>query len=319
MGNFFTSLFSSDKEDGNSKEKIEQKNFDILKYDGVRAQKIGKHAYAIKCFNEALNLQEDFETLGFLVTSYTITNQLEEALDAASRMVGLNPDNTGARLTRIQLLFMLDRDKEVIDDCLHIIQAEPENYIAFYQMAKAKRATGDQFGAIADLTKATTLKEDFPNAYLLRAEILKDMRQAEEALKDVERAIQLAPEEENGFLLRGKIHMMLGETEKAQADFQQTLDLNPFNEEAQLLPIQLQINEGEYTEAIKSLDEIIENNPEFPKAYELRGQVKNLRGDKAGAFEDLKKAVELDPNGDVAQKMNGQHSNFDNLYQGGLF
>ena len=205
MGNFFTSLFSSNKGEENNKEKIEQKNFDILKYDGVRAQKIGKHAYAIKCFNEALNLQEDFETLGFLVTSYTVTNQLEEALEAASRMVGLNPDNTGARLTRIQLLFMLDRDKEVIDDCQHIIQAEPENYIAFYQMAKAKRATGDQFGAIADLTKAITLKEDFPNAYLLRAEILKDMRQAEEALKDVEQAIQLAPEEENGFLLRGKI------------------------------------------------------------------------------------------------------------------
>lgn len=319
MGNFFTSLFSSNKGEENNKEKIEQKNFDILKYDGVRAQKIGKHAYAIKCFNEALNLQEDFETLGFLVTSYTVTNQLEEALEAASRMVGLNPDNTGARLTRIQLLFMLDRDKEVIDDCQHIIQAEPENYIAFYQMAKAKRATGDQFGAIADLTKAITFKEDFPNAYLLRAEILKDMRQAEEALKDVEQTIQLAPEEENGFLLRGKIHMMLGDTEKAQADFQQTLELNPFNEEAQLLPIQLQINEGEYAEAIKALDEIIENNPEFAKAYELRGQVKNLRGDKAGAFEDLKKAVELDPNGDVAQKMNGQHSNFDNLYQGGLF
>ena len=64
MGNFFTSLFSSNKGEENNKEKIEQKNFDILKYDGVRAQKIGKHAYAIKCFNEALNLQEDFETLG---------------------------------------------------------------------------------------------------------------------------------------------------------------------------------------------------------------------------------------------------------------
>ena len=75
MGNFFTSLFSSNKGEENNKEKIEQKNFDILKYDGVRAQKIGKHAYAIKCFNEALNLQEDFETLGFLVTSYTVTNQ----------------------------------------------------------------------------------------------------------------------------------------------------------------------------------------------------------------------------------------------------
>ena len=51
MGNFFTSLFSSSKpaEATEDKAKNEQKNFDILKYDGVRAQKMGKLAYAIKC------------------------------------------------------------------------------------------------------------------------------------------------------------------------------------------------------------------------------------------------------------------------------
>lgn len=46
MGNFFTSLFSSSKpaEATEDKAKNEQKNFDILKYDGVRAQKMGKIA-----------------------------------------------------------------------------------------------------------------------------------------------------------------------------------------------------------------------------------------------------------------------------------
>lgn len=48
MGNFFTSLFSSSKpaEATEDKAKNEQKNFDILKYDGVRAQKMGKLVYA---------------------------------------------------------------------------------------------------------------------------------------------------------------------------------------------------------------------------------------------------------------------------------
>lgn len=50
MGNFFTSLFSSSKpaEATEDKAKNEQKNFDILKYDGVRAQKMGKLVYAIQ-------------------------------------------------------------------------------------------------------------------------------------------------------------------------------------------------------------------------------------------------------------------------------
>ena len=71
MGNFFTSLFSSSKpaEATEDKAKNEQKNFDILKYDGVRAQKMGKLVYAIKCFTEALNIQEDFETMSYLVSA----------------------------------------------------------------------------------------------------------------------------------------------------------------------------------------------------------------------------------------------------------
>ena len=49
------------------------------------------------------------------------------------------------------------------------------------------------------------------------------------------------------------------------------------------------------------------------------GGAKNLKGDKTGAFEDLKKSLELNPEGEEAQKMNGQHSNFDNMYKGGIF
>ena len=49
MGNFFKSLFSSSKEMSEDEmHKSEQKKFDVLKYDGVRALKIGKLAYAIK-------------------------------------------------------------------------------------------------------------------------------------------------------------------------------------------------------------------------------------------------------------------------------
>ena len=81
MGNFFKSLFSSSKAatPEEEKSKNDQKNFDILKYDGVRAQKIGQVAYAIKCFTEALKLQEDFETMTYLVAAYTTANKAEEA------------------------------------------------------------------------------------------------------------------------------------------------------------------------------------------------------------------------------------------------
>ena len=63
MGNFFKSLlgFSSSGKAASAEEqgKNKEKNFNILKYDGVRAQNMHKLPYAILCFNEALNIHED--------------------------------------------------------------------------------------------------------------------------------------------------------------------------------------------------------------------------------------------------------------------
>ena len=192
MGNFFKSLFSSSKAatPEEEKSKNDQKNFDILKYDGVRAQKIGQVAYAIKCFTEALKLQEDFETMTYLVAAYTTANKAEEALEVLNRMVELEPDHINTLLTRVNVLFMLDKDADVIVDCRHILELEETNHLAWFLMGKAKRTTSDPLGAIADLTKAIALKEDFTDAYLMRARILLSMQQATEALPDVEKAMQ---------------------------------------------------------------------------------------------------------------------------------
>lgn len=318
---FFKSLFSSQpKEPANEGgRKIEEKNFDILKYDGVRAQKIHKLAYAIRCFEEALNIQEDFETRSFLVAAYVASGKPEEALTVLDKMRELKPNDVDTLLTRIQVLFMLGKDTEVIPDCQAIIAIQPENATAFYLMARAKHVTNDLLGAIADLTRAVTLREDFADAYQLRAEILLKMQQGTEALEDIQKVIELNPEEDMAYLLKGRIHAMMGEIEQADADFHQVLELNPFNEEATLLIGRLLITQNKLDEAIAFFDEAIENAPDQGKFYSERGRAKNLKGDKAGAFEDLKKSIELNPEGEEAKLVEGSHSNFDNLYKGGLY
>lgn len=323
MANFFKSLFSSSntqtEETEETKTKNDRKNFDILKYDGIRAQRIGRVSYAIKCFTEALNIQDDYETMGYLVSAYTQNSQLEEALEIVDRMIDREPEQLDPLLSRVNLLFMLDRDAEAIDTCQRMITLAPDNHIPPFLMAKAKKTTGDLLGAIADLTRSIALKEDFPDAYLLRADLLLTMKQGKEALADIETAISLVPEEETAYLLRGRIHELLGDLEAATDDYRHVTDLNPFNEEGCLLAGKLLITRQEYDEAIAFFDEAIEANPDFAKAYAERGRAKNLSGDKDGAFADLKKSIELNPDGDEAARFNGQHSNFDDLYKGGIF
>ena len=55
MANFLKSLFFGETDE--SEETKLNRNFDVLKYDGIKALKIGKNTYAIRCFNEALKLK----------------------------------------------------------------------------------------------------------------------------------------------------------------------------------------------------------------------------------------------------------------------
>ena len=58
--NFLKAIFGNKEENEIEKSEEEaKKNFDILKYDGIRALKTHQVEYAIKCFSHALDLQED--------------------------------------------------------------------------------------------------------------------------------------------------------------------------------------------------------------------------------------------------------------------
>ena len=57
----FSSLFFSEKTEEDQQQKADHKKFDVLKYDGIRAQRFGKTEYALKCFTEALKYKEDFD------------------------------------------------------------------------------------------------------------------------------------------------------------------------------------------------------------------------------------------------------------------
>ena len=105
----------------------------------------------------------------------------------------------------------------------------------------------------------------------------------------------------------------------AEKEYRKVLELNPFNREAALSLGNLLIASEKADDAIALYDEVIDLMPEFAKAYAERGRAKNLKGDKEGAFSDLKKSIELNPESDEAKLMNGEHSNFDNLYKGGIY
>lgn len=305
---FFKSFFSGKTENPvDEKQKNNQKNFEIFKYDGMRAQRMGRADYAIKCFTEALAIQEDFETMGYLAQVYIQTQELEEGRKLLEEMIKKEPQHTSTYITLANVCYMLEDYPAMAEAAKKAIEIEEGNAMAHYLLGKADNSQGDGIMCVAHLTKAIVLKDDFIEARLLRAEALTKMQQYKEAMEDIDAILAHDPEDESALLQRGKIREATGNEEEAENDYHHVTELNPFNEQAFLYLGQLYITQKKLTEAIALFDEAIELNPNFAEAYHERGRAKLLNGDKTGSMEDMKKGLELKPK-DI-QNINGQFGN----------
>lgn len=305
---FLKSLFSGKSEaPADEQPKNSQKNFEIFKYDGMRAQRMGRTDYAIKCFTEALAIQEDFETMSYLAQVYIHTNNQNEACEILKDMTRIEPEHVPTYLNLANVCYMLEDYPAMAETAKKAIEIEEGNAMAHYLLGKADNGQGDSIMSIASLTKAIVLKEDFIEARLLRAEALIKMQQYKEAMEDIDAILAQDPEDENAILQRGKIKEGTGNKEEAEIDYRNVTELNPFNEQAFLYLGQLYITQQKLSEAIELFTEAIELNPNFAQAYHERGRAKLLNGDKEGSMEDMKKGLELNPK--EAQHLNGQYNN----------
>ena len=107
MPNFFKSFFSGKSETPESeKQKNDQKNFEIFKYDGLRAQRMGRPDYAVKCFIEALAIKEEFETMGYLSQLYIQMGETAKARELLEKMAAMEPHLTSTFLTLANVCFI---------------------------------------------------------------------------------------------------------------------------------------------------------------------------------------------------------------------
>ena len=194
MPNFFKSFFSGKSEKPESeKQKNDRKRFEIFKYDGLRAQRMGRPDYAVKCFTEALAIEEDFETMGYLSQLYIQTGETEKARELLEKMAIMEPHVTNTFLTLANVCFIQEDYKVMEEAASKAIAIEEGNAVAHYLLGKARKGQDDDLMTIAHLTKAIALKDDFIEARLMRAEALLKMKQYKETMEDIDAVLAQNP------------------------------------------------------------------------------------------------------------------------------
>ena len=115
---FLKTLFGGREESPEEKaEKRREREFDVLKYDGVRARKIGEVKYAIRCFREALALRNDTETASYLAEALLSDKQAEEARSILAKLAEELPDHIGVRLAMARADEMMQDYTRMDEDC----------------------------------------------------------------------------------------------------------------------------------------------------------------------------------------------------------
>ena len=260
---FWKSFFGGEEASPEEEKKnADAKNFDLLKYDGVKAMRMGQFEYAERCFTEALKIQDDMEVHDYLSQTLTRLGNLEGALSELLTLARMAPDNVAVLMQGAHVAYMLENYDQMKTLCEQALAIDCEQALPNYQMAQAVMGQGDMISGIAYLTKAITLSEELADARLLRAKTLLKMGDVNGAAEDVDWLMAHTDDEEDVLLMAARVTHAKGQNDEAILIYNKVTELNPFQ-----------------------LD-----------AYRERGQIKFELGDKQGAEEEMQKLLEMNPN-----------------------
>ena len=272
--NIFKKLFGGQKTTEEVKQEKE-KDFDMVKYDGVRALRMHQFDLAAKFLEHALQLNaEDLECRDYLSQAYISMGDLQKAYEQLQILSEAQTDNVAVLLRMADVAYMMENYtamSEVCDKALHLDTSNLQTYLYY---AKACRGLGEPIRAVAVLSLAIKLCEDYYAARLLRGTILLENHLLDDAAQDADYLFTHLEPNEDVLLLKARVLKAQEKMKEAEQVYGMVIEVNPF-----------------------SLD-----------AYRERSEVRTILGDAAGAAEDEASIEEMgaevpEPSEGIEQKI----------------
>lgn len=228
--NFLKSLFGSKAENEEEKHREEErKNFETLKYDGVRALQMSQIEQALLCFSHALQLYDDLETRDYYSQALIRNNDLPGAYAQLQKMVEAEPDNLQIYLRMADVAYMMEDYVAMGNTCEKAMLVDSENPQVLYRYAKSYIGRDDLTNAITMLTKAIMLNPKVYEAYLLRGETLLDTGDLDAADEDATLLLEHLADNEDVLILKARIEQKKGNKAEALTYYNKVIDVNPFS------------------------------------------------------------------------------------------
>lgn len=301
---FFRRLFGS-KVEAPEQEKEEKtaKDFDVLKYDGVRALHQGQMEYAIQCFNAALQLKgnvldsdadstseekEVLEVRDYLSQALIHHGELLPAYEQLQKLAEAQPDNKQIFIRMAEVAYMMEDYGAMANACEKGMLVDRDDTHLLYLYAEACLGQGDFINTIAMLTKGIMLTE-----------------KQQEKEENADNKQKILAQEAQSRLLRGETLLKMGDVKGADEDAQWLEEhIEQPSEEVLLLKARILHAEGKLDDAILYYNKVVEANPFSATGFKERGAIYLEKGDKENAERDMQSFLEVNPK--EAEAVNGE-------------
>ena len=163
----------------------------------------GDSTRILNIFSRILSLPQQTRDMAEMHVAYMNYKHMptDSILSGLSRVLAINPENIGARLQRLDIMWRDTIDENVIAECEKAIDYTPEETALYYYLGLAKYLNKDEAGALKALRKgATTIKEETPKEissriYMITGDILHSMNKSEEAYAAYDSCLNINPNE----------------------------------------------------------------------------------------------------------------------------
>jgi tetratricopeptide (TPR) repeat protein len=175
--------------------------------------KSGRYAEALDDFNKAIYLNPTANSYNGLSLTYIYLRNIEEAINAATKSIELDPYDDVGYANRGFGKFLMGRFDEALDDIDKSIAIEPSDVSGYYLRGEIFNIKERYNDAIIDFNRVIAMQPDHGDAYKGRAFAYYKMEKYKEALKDIDKAINIYPDA-NKYEGRGKMYQALAEQTK---------------------------------------------------------------------------------------------------------
>lgn len=279
---------------------------------GVVKMRLDQFEDAIKDYNEAIRLKQDFLHAVYQNRGNAkgTLKQYELAIEDFNEAISIKSDYAEPYTSRAQAKLALDQYESAFADCEEAIRLKPDLPYAYTSRGRVRLATDDIEGAKADFQTALELAKQQDNeevkAYAERRlqKLSEDIDKLETAaeIRETTQAIQQNSDSPLEDRARAEAYRLqnTGRIAEAIEKWQSIANVaegidNNTAADAWFFVAYLYQQEGEKKQALSAYNKVISLNPELANAYNNRGVVKKRLGQFEDAIKDYDEAVRLNP------------------------